>query len=454
MSGNDKQTRQARIFYARTDEFWRRGQKYAYLNEKQHVGNIEWQELQPDAKHNWLTEGMRNEFDELMSLGSKEAKASEHVNTQTVFKLYGRGVATARDAWVYNFNVDSLKENLRRTIEVYNEQVYKWSRLGRDAARVDNFVDNDDRKISWSLTLKNHLRRSKAAVYSKTRIRSASYRPFTSQFLYFDSILNEARYQFPLFFPIPESETENQIICIGGYGRKAFSVLACNKIADLNLYADPQQSFPFYTYNEDGTHRRENVTDWALEQFRVQYGDKSISKWDIFHYVYAVLHHAEYRARYAANLKRELPRVPFAPDFRAFAAAGARLAELHVDYERQAEYPLERIEQPGAVLDWRVERMRLSKDRRSLVYNDFLTLAGIPAEVFDYRLGNRAALEWVVDQYQVTTDRRSGIVNDPNRADDPQYIFRLVGQVVNVSLETVKLVRALPTLGLPRENPA
>ncbi len=222
---------------------------------------------------------------------------------------------------------------------------------------------------------------------------------------------------------------------------------------DLDLAFEKTQCFPFYTYNEDGTNRRENITDWALEQFRKQYGDASISKWDIFHYVYAVLHHPVYRERYAANLKRELPRVPFAPDFRAFAGAGARLADIHVNYERQTEYPLERVENPGAALDWRVERMKLSKDKRTLHYNDFLTLEGIPEEAFDYRLGNRSALEWVVDQYQLSADRRSGITNDPNRADDPQYIVRLVGQVVSVSLETRAIVNNLPELGVEANAP-
>lgn len=147
-------------------------------------------------------------------------------------------------------------------------------------------------------------------------------------------------------------------------------------------------------------------------------------------------------------LKRELPRIPFAPDFRAFADIGKRLAEIHVNYEQQSEFPLERIEKPGAQLDWRVERMKLSKDKGSLIYNDFLTLSGIPPEVFQYRLGNRSALEWIIDQYQVSTDKRSGITNDPNRVDDPQYIVRLVAQVITVSLETAKLVRTLGALEL------
>ena len=441
----------AKIHYARTDEFWRRGEKYAYLDEKQHVGNIAWQELQPDAKHNWLTEGLRDEFETFVPIGSKEAKSDPRANIEIVFKHYGRGVATSRDSWAYNFNADALTENILRTIEAYNEQVFKWRRLTNKSISVDDFVVHDDSKIAWSRDLKLDLQRGNLAEYAEEKIREALYRPFTQTNLFFDRILNEEVYLFPSISPIPQTKRENLIICLTGPGsEKPFVSLMSNVIVDLHLSSSgcSTQCFPFYTYNEDGTHRRENVTDWALEQFRAHYNDQAISKWDIFHYVYAVLHHAEYRERYAANLKRELPRVPFAPEFRAFAEAGARLAELHVHYERQAEYPLERIERAGATLNWRVERMRLGKDRRSLVYNEFLTLAGIPAAAFDYRLGNRAALEWVIDQYQVTTDRRSSIVNDPNRAADPQYILRLVGQVVTVSLETVKLVRQLPALGL------
>ena len=218
---------------------------------------------------------------------------------------------------------------------------------------------------------------------------------------------------------------------------------------------------PYYTYAEDGTSRRENITDWALEQFRAHYHDPSITKWDIFHYIYAVLHHPEYRERYAANLRRELPRIPFAPVssvppggkdldvLRALVKAGQRLTEIHVHYEQQPEHPLTRREKAREKLDWRVTRMRLSKDKTTLIYNDFLTLSEIPKETYDYRLGNRSALEWVIDQYQVSTDKRSGITNDPNRTEDPQYILRLIGQVITVSLETVKIVRSLPPLGLP-----
>ena len=120
--------------------------------------------------------------------------------------------------------------------------------------------------------------------------------------------------------------------------------------------------------------------------------------------------------------------------------------KLHIEYEQQAEYPLERRE--TGKLNWRVEKMALSKDKTQLVYNEFLTLSGIPPEVYEYRLGNRSALEWVVDQYRVSTDARSELKNDPNRGDDPEYIARLVGQVVTVSLETVRLVKELAGLSI------
>ena len=135
--------------------------------------------------------------------------------------------------------------------------------------------------------------------------------------------------------------------------------------------------------------------------------------------------------------------------FRAFVKAGQRLAEIHVNYEQQPEYPLTKTEKAGEKLDYRVEKMKLSKDKTTLIYNRFLTLSGIPKETYEYRLGNRAALEWVIDQYQVSTDKRSGITNNPNRTDDPTYILRLIGQVVTVSLETVKLVRSLPEWNIP-----
>ena len=172
---------------------------------------------------------------------------------------------------------------------------------------------------------------------------------------------------------------------------------------------------------------------------------KKTASCDIFYYVYGLLYHPSYRAKFADNLKRELPRIPFAPDFWAFAKAGKELARLHLDYEKLDPHKLEWHETEDVPLSYKVvDKMRLSQDKTMLHVNPSLTLAGIPPETFQYRLGNRSALEWVIDQYQVSEDKRSGIKSDPNRADDPEYIVRMVGQVVKVSLETVRIVNGLP----------
>ena len=442
----------AELHHARVDEFWRKEEKYRYLDAAEQYSHIQWNRIKPDRRHTWLTDGLHTEFETFVPLGNKEAKAKKGEAEDVIFKGYSRGVSTARDAWTYNFDRDELTKNMSRMIDTYNEQVFKWERRQDQTANVDDFVLSDNSRISWSGDLKQGLKRGKTGQFAVENVRQSLYRPFTKSNLYFDRLMNNSVYLFHQIFPTPKTETENQGICVAGLGdRKGFGCLVTDLIPALDLAFEKIQCFPFYTYDEDGSNRRENITDWALDRFRSQYGDDTITKWDIFHYVYGLLHHSSYRDRYQANLKRDLPHIPFAPDFRAFAEAGARLATIHVGYEEEPEYQLRQVETPDIPLDWRVEKMRLSKDKTQLCYNNFLTLDGIPTEAFNYRLGNRSALEWIIDQYQVKTHKRSGIENDPNREDDPQYIVRLIGKVISVSLETVKIVEGLPELGVPEE---
>ena len=437
-----------KIYYSEVDWKATRQEKFNLIENAGSVNGIKWKGLTPDKNHTWLTEGLHSEFETFISIGTKEAKAAKGTWVDVIFKIYSLGVGTNRDAWARNFNRNTLTDNMSRTIDTYNEQVLKWDRQAIRDEKVDDFVIYDDTKIKWSSALKRTLKSGQIAKFVDKKIRQSLYRPFAKSNLFFDRVMNHSVHVFPSIFPTPETEAENRVICVGGYGRKEFAVLMSKFIPDLNLYADPQQSFPFYTYDEDGKNRRENITAWALEQFRVHYRDEAITKWDIFHYVYGLLHHLPYRERYAANLKRDLPRVPYAPDFWGFAKAGGRLGEIHVGYEDVDEYPLSLIETPDTQLDWRVEKMKLSKDKTQIKYNDFLTLDGIPTKAFDYRLGNRSALEWVIDQYRIKTDKRSRIVNDPNRDDDPQYIVKLIAKVITVSLETVDIVANLPELGI------
>ena len=389
------------------------------------------------------------DFDTFIPMGDKTTKAADNGNgaVGAIFKTYSNGVNTGRDAWAYNFQRNALLENMQRMIDTYNTELDRWKRLPDPKRNVDDFVVSDGRKIKWTDRLKQELEKEKDVDFSPENVRSSLYRPFTKSYLYFDRLMNSRVSVFPSIFPTPETETENRVICVAGVGdRKGFGCLMANTISSIDLAFEKNQCFPFYTYDEDGTNRRENITDWAWKQFQSHYQDNTIGKWDIFHYIYALLHHPDYRKRYQANLKRDLPRIPYASNFQAFAKAGQHLAELHLRYEDQREYPLDYIETPDTPLTWHVEKMRLSKDKTQIQYNDFLTLGGIPPAVFDYRLGNRSALEWVLDQYRVKEDRRSGIVNDPNRPDDKKYIVHLIQKVITVSLETLNIIEALPPL--------
>jgi predicted helicase len=450
----DLKRRKAVIRYATVGEDWCKEDKWAWLEKHGHISGVKWKTLKPDARHTWLREGLDNDFDSFPSLGSKDTRSRDSLDCQAIFRTYSLGISTNRDAVVYDFNWETLRKRAEAFGEDYNVQVSKWIRKGRPDD-IDNFVDYS--RIKWSMHLKAKLRREMFMNYDVKSIRSVYYRPFTERFIYWDEVLVDVPSHQARFFPTPLASADNRMLCVSDVGyRSPFSVLMTRAPADLHLCAssDGFECFPLYTYAADGTHRRDNVTDWALEMFKLRYEGVKLTKRDIFHYVYAVLHHPVYREKYAANLRRELPRIPFAPDFAALAKAGEKLAALHTGYESQQEFRLQRVEAKGGKPDWRVERMKLSKDKTALIYNGWLTLEGIPAEAHAYRLGNRSALDWVIDQYRVERDAAGEIASDPNRADDEEYVVRLIGQVITVSVETMKLVTALPPLDDAKSAPA
>ena len=437
----------AEVWIYAVDDYLKGHEKQKLLTDFGDYRNVPMKQTVIDKRHTWLTEGLRAEFDTFLPMGNKALKKGEEDAKEAVFKTYSIGVVTGRDAWVYNFNKNDLTQNLTQMMEYYNGQAFQWERRSNRDINVNDFINTDDTKIKWTRSLKSKLKTGTMAEFSAENVRTSLYRPFTKSHLYFHRMMNECVYVFPSIFPISDTEAENRVICVSGSGsKKPFHTLVSSMIPSID-FLEKTQCFPFYTYDEDGTNRKENITDWTLAEFRDHYNDNTITKWDIFHYTYALLHHPVYREKYEMNLKRDLPHIPFVEDFWGFATAGAALANLHVNYESAPKYDkLKYLETPGAPIDWRVERMRLSKDKTQLKYNDFLTLDGIPTEAFDYRLGTRSALEWVVDQYRVKVDKRSGIVNDPNREADPRYIVDLIGRVITVSLKTVEIVGNLPEL--------
>ena len=437
----EKREGKARILYHDATATRSKSDTFQFLAETAHVGNVKWRELQPNARQMWLTEGLHADFNTFIPMGTKAAKAAKGAGATTLFQTFSLGVSTNRDAWAYHFNPETLAANMARMIEFYNAETSRWERRTDRQFSVNDFVNPERTQIKWTDRLKAALEKGTRVEFSPEKRRTSLYRPFTKMHLYFDRLMNSRVHVMPAIFPTPEAE--NRVICVNAPGSsQSFYGLMTDVIPDLHLTGD-SQCFPYYTYDEDGTNRRENITDWALSHFRAHYGDDTITKWDIFHYNYAILHHPEYRETYQVNLKHDLPHLPFAPEFWGFVNIGRALADMHVNYETLDVMP-NLIETPP--LNWRVEKMELSADKTQLRYNDSLTVVDIPPAVFDYRLGTRSALEWLIDRYRVKPDPNgSGIVSDPN-GSDAQYIVRLIGQVMHVSQETVRLVGELPRL--------
>lgn len=422
--------------------------KLAALHEFASITGVPWLTITPNGAGDWIHQRDPG-YEAFPPIGRRAGEP----DGSPLLALQSLGLSTNRDAWVYNFDRRSLEANLAATIAAFNEQARAFAESPVD--RVDDFIDRDPRRISWSANLKSRLTRADRTIaLDPGRVMVGLYRPFCRERVYFDRTLNERVYRQPRIFPA--GGVENLAITVTGVGaRREFSALMVDALPNLH-FQDSCQTFPRYVYDVDSegslfSGRTPNVTDATLAEYRRFHGDEAITKDDIFFHLYGVLHHPTYRERYAAELRKMLPRLPMVADFRAYAAAGRALSELHVGYESVDPYPLTEISTgPGAPADaerHRVQKMRhpTKGERGTIVYNSHLTLSGIPERAYDYVVNGRPAIEWIIDRYQVRTDKDSGIVNDPNAySDDPRYVVDLVKRVVTVSLETLAIVDSLP----------
>lgn len=302
------------------------------------------------------------------------------------------------------------------------------------------------------------MKKEKTGIYSGKKIRPAIYRPFTKQWLYFDKQFDSETYRMFDFFP--EHDSENQVICVSGVGaNRDFSALMVDTLPDFHLL--DSQCFPYYRYDNSGDMlfgeggRRENIPDETLRRFQSYYDDNSISKWDIFYYVYGLLHSSEYKTRYEADLKKMLPHIPMHKDFRIFSDAGKELGDLHVNYENAELYPLDEIvsdlemsalgNDKGNVIKMTFGKKDGKPDKSVIVYNTGLTLKGVPPEAYEYIVNGKPALEWIMERYQIKTDKDSQIQNNPNDwSNNPDYIINLIKKIITVSIKTNNIVAELP----------
>jgi len=448
------------LFYHDIGDYLSREEKLKIITDFASLKNINWDKITPNTSHDWINQ--------------RDPSFDKFTPLETFFSEKSRGLESTRDAWVYNFSYASLEANMFRMIDTYNGEVERYKLVCKEKQKnnwpkVEDFVERSPKRISWSSSLLPNVARGKIASFNIKAVVTSVYRPFSKQYLYFDVVMNHRVGRLPRIFP--KEGLENLVICITSVGNRiAFSSLICSALPDLHMVdsSGATQCFPFYTYEKPGDagglladveteeyRRKENIPDAILADLRKAYNDAKISKEDIFYYVYGLLHSLEYKTRFAADLKKMLPRIPFAGDFSAFSKAGRELAQWHLNYESVEPYTLQ--ESSGNLgfdpkEHYRVQKMTFGKrggkpDRTTIIYNSHVTLTGIPLEAYDYVVNGKPALEWIMERYAVTVDKDSGIRNDPNDwSDDPQYIINLVKRIVRVSLETMKIVNALPAL--------
>lgn len=495
---------QGQIYFHDIGDYLTREQKLEAISEFGSIAGITaadgWLRIAPDEHGDWLKQ-RDDSFSEFIVMGDKKGSRAR------LFENYSRGLESGRDPWCFNSSSAGVNRSMSSMIAFYNGEVDRFNALlpegDRQARtqRVNDFVDNDEGKISWTSSLKQELVRGRKFSYQNSDLCQAVYRPFAKQWVYYSSIFLHRVGQMRRIFP--DAAARNVAIGLSGSeSRSAFSVFITDCVPSLHA-ADMvgSQYFPLYLYdgldsppddNDDKRSsgikdqatlfpensgdlfeaaatqagkprytRRDAITDEGLAHFQVAYPGEIISKEDVFYYVYGLLHSPDYRERYADNLGKELPRIPCvksAEDFRAFSQAGRDLAELHLNYETVAMYPatIDSGATPLGPADYRVEKMRYGKkgkdkDLSTVHYNARITVRGIPLEAYEYVVNGKPAIDWVIERQCVKTDKASGIVNDANAwavetMNNPRYPLELLLRVVTVSVETMKIVTTLPRL--------
>ena len=413
--------------------------------------SIDWSDVKPDARNNWIGQA-NTDFDDLLPIANPATKNSKTSSrSSAIFKLYSLGVATNRDEWVWNTSRSELEERVEWHIDAYTKTL-------NDAA-TDRKFDYESRyentDIKWTRLTRRLLESGSRIEFLNENVRLGMYRPFAKRYFYYSPQLNEVQYQTPKIF----KGDNRSITFMGDSTDKSYFSLAIDKVPDLNFVSPASggtQTLPRYRFTRSD-QRVDNITDWALNKFTKRYGKKAgVTKDAIFAYCYAVLHDPVYREKYALNLKREFPRIPFYPDFAQWVEWGETLLDLHIDYEEVEPYPLKRVDTPNAK---RAEGSHPKPKLKSVLADDAETgsvvvdedtqITGIPASAWDYRLGNRSAIDWVLDQHKEKKPRDPTIrekFNTYRFADYKESMIELLAKVVRVSVETNAITIAMRAL--------
>ncbi|GAA3939595.1 type ISP restriction/modification enzyme [Microbacterium soli] len=459
----------ARIHYADIGDYLSREEKLDRLRSDTSVMTTEFEPVTPNGAGDWINQRDAR-YGTWQPIGDKATKGRAG---EAIFIDFSNGLKTNRDAWVFNFSQIALRANVRSHVDSLNaerERVFALIAEGIEG-RPDELLVRDSTLAAWDGINVTDLRRNRPTTLDSAGYRRALYRPFMREHVYFDRTqrLNNRTYQLPKLWPT--AAHANVTIAVSTKGSAPLLVWEVPSL-DLNGLT---QLFPRYTWEPasapdgafnldalaasdsdvvvDGYRRVDNITDATLAAYRRVHGD-AVTKDDIFYGVYALLHHPSYRETYAADLQKMLPRIPQVVGFPEYARIGRQLADLHVDYESVEQYPLTEnlaLTAPDDPYErYRIDKLSWisRKDHTVIRYNAHLEILGIPEEESLYKVGGRSPLEWVIDRYRVKVDKASGIVNDPNawlrEQHNPRYVVDLIRSLVTVSLETQRLIAALP----------
>ncbi|WP_435988512.1 DEAD/DEAH box helicase [Sulfitobacter sp. SH24] len=472
---NPNAAEHGRIFFHDIGDYLDQKQKLAIIRDfgaVNAIGESEgWERITPDDQNDWLNQRDAS-FDAFIKIGDKKSNAAA-----SIFSGYYSGVKTGRDAWCYNFSQSKGRSTWEGMVSFYNHEVDRFGATA-DPTSAEEFIDTDPKKISWNRMARQRLLRGKRLIAREGTDTRSLYRPYCAQWLHTNLEITDLSTSLKYVFPI--SGQPNRAMMVTGHGSKDFSLVMTSVPPSFDAI-EKGQCFPLYLYDQQdvdpgglfegqssGLQRRDAITGAGLAHFQEAYPGEAITKEDIFYYVYGLLHSPDYRDRYADNLTKELPRIPCVKtyaDFRSFADAGRRLADLHVNYEtvepysvtyKQGAPALWKVDDPKAF--YRVTKMKFGgkardKDKTTVIYNANITMTDVPLEAYDYVVNSKPALEWVMERQVVKTDRASGIVNDANdyaneTMNNPAYPLELFQRVITVSLKTMEVVNGLPKLDL------
>jgi len=478
---NPQAAEHGRIHFHDIGDYLDQKQKLAIIRDFESIGGISrssgWSRITPDKQHDWIKQ-RDSSFEKHISVGDKKDKSEP-----TIFENYSLGVVTNRDNWCFNSSRTELLSNVSRLVNFYENERERLHSSGllSNAGDLEDVLSIDPKAIAWTRSLKSDLRRNKPLSVGDGVPTKATYRPFSPQWLFFGRRLNEVVYQMPKIFP-DDSVVNRAIMVKGNWRGDGQLALMVDRVVclqpdggaqcfPLNLYEQPsdaEESNDLFSQSNkiDALQSRDGITDAGLKNFQDAYPGETITKEDLFYYVYGLLHSEDYRAKYADNLSKELPRIPrvkTAADFWAFSRAGRELGDLHVNYETVEPYPvtikqgdlrLADIKNPEAfyrVTKWAFGKTGKDKDKTTVIYNANITMTDVPLAAYDYVVNGKPALEWVMERQVVKTDKASGIVNDANRyaietMNNPAYPLELFQRVITVSLRTMDIVRGLPKL--------